>query len=423
MAGMACLEYGSRIAGEISMRIFFQIAPIVAALRSHKAAVILLVLEITLTMAVLSNLAFIVYGAVQRAYTPTGAAEGQIGVIQSIGVIGKNNPGTAAGNLLALRNVPGVADAAYGGLPLWQPEREPIFLDSSRKQSRAHAYEFQGSQGLSRTLGVQVVKGHNFSKDAIPVAAKVTDSTEFPVLITRALAAHLFPGGNALGQVIYGSETNPMRVIGIVNHLRGEITGRADDDYAIIAEFLLGSQNLGGGYLIRADNPTNLPTILQTAALALQRANPGHVQDKVFTMSELREKYFHGDLATNRMLITIMLILLAVTALGVSGLASFWVHQRRRQIGMRRALGATRGDVLSYFLTENFLIVSGGVLLGAICAYALNLFLMHHFELPRLPPFYLIVGAIVLWLLGQLAVLGPALRASHMPPVAATRAI
>jgi putative ABC transport system permease protein len=115
--------------------------------------------------------------------------------------------------------------------------------------------------------------------------------------------------------------------------------------------------------------------------------------------------------------------MLLVTALGIAGLANFWVQQRRRQIGIRRAIGATRGDILRYFQTENFLIVSGGIALGVLLALVLNLALMTHYELPRLPWVYLPIGALSLWLLGQLAVLSPALRAAAVPPVVATRSV
>jgi putative ABC transport system permease protein len=57
-----------------------------------------------------------------------------------------------------------------------------------------------------------------------------------------------------------------------------------------------------------------------------------------------------------------------------------------------------------------------------VLAYALNLALMEHSEQPHLPPLYLGIGSLSLWLLGQLAVLGPALRAAAVPPVVATRA-
>lgn len=80
---------------------------------------------------------------------------------------------------------------------------------------------------------------------------------------------------------------------------------------------------------------------------------------------------------------------------------------------------AHRGDILRYFQTENFLIVSGGIVL----AFGLNLTLMKYYELARLPLYYLPIGALVLWALGQLAVLGPALRAAAVPPVVATRSI
>jgi len=406
------------------MRIHLQVRPILAALRSHRTAVALLVLEIALTMAVLGNLVFIVYGTIQRSHVPTGVVESDIGLIQSIGVIGESNPGTVAGNLATLRSAPGVADSAYGGLPLWWSNRKSLFLDPSLQHPAAQAYEFQGSQHLSTTLGMHVVRGRNFSDGDLPDVMDVfmkKTTAPLPALLTQALAQRLYPGGGALGRILYDGRY-AFRVIGIVDHLRGEITGRADDDEALLVEYRVGAQDMGGGYLVRS-RPGQLPQALKAAAAALQKANPGHVENKVLTMAELRENYFRSDLAAGRMLVAIMLILLVVTALGVSGLASFWVQQRRRQIGMRRALGATRRDILLYFQAENFLIVSGGVLLGVAFAYGLNLFLMHRFELAHLPVHYLVAGAIALWLLGQLAVLGPALRAAAVPPVVATRSV
>jgi putative ABC transport system permease protein len=399
-----------------------QIPPILAALRSHKTAVMLLVLEIALTMAVLGNLVFIVYGNIWRSHVPTGVAESRIGLIQSIGVIGGDNPGTVGDNLALLSAVPGVEAAAYGGPPLWYASTNPVFLDPSRRQPVAQVYEFQGSQGLSGTLGLRIVEGHDLQPAELPDASQWGNVAQVPVLVTRALARRLFADGEAVGRVLYDGNL-AARVVGVVDHLRGEITGRDADDYSMVVEYRVGAQDMGGGFMIRVGDAARLPQILRAATAALQKANPGHVQNKVFTMSELREKYFRSDLATGRMLIAIILILLVVTALGVSGLASFWVQQRRRQIGMRRALGATRGDILRYFQVENLLIVSGGVVLGAVFAYVLNLFLMHRFELAHLPANYLLIGAVALWVLGQVAVLGPALRAAAVPPVVATRSV
>src|SRR6185437_11551005 len=52
------------------------------------------------------------------------------------------------------------------------------------------------------------------------------------------------------------------------------------------------------------------------------------------------------------------------TGLGIVGLASFWVQQRTRQIGIRRALGATRTNIVRYFQLENFILASAGVVLA-----------------------------------------------------------
>ena len=402
-----------------------QIRPILAALKSHKAAVTLLVLEIALTMAVLGNLVYIVHGGIQRSDTPTGVAENQIGVIQSIGVIGAKGDGTVGEALAAMRAVPGVKDVAYGGPPLWYSQRVPVFRDAAHQHDIGRAYLFMGSQGLSRTLGLDVVQGQDFVDADLPSIQNVFGGkgggSTLPVLITRHLARRLFGDASPLGRRLYDG-SHGMRVIGVVRHLRGQITGHADDDDSIVSELHVGPEGLGGGFMIRAD-PARLPQVLHKAAAALATANPGHVEAKSFTMTGLRKRTFRGDLAVGRMLIAIILILVIVTVLGVSGLASFWVQQRRRQIGMRRALGATRGDILRYFQIENFLIVSLGVLLGTVCTFALNLFLMHHFELPQLPLPYVPIGAVSLWVLGQVAVLGPALRAARVPPVVATRSV
>ncbi len=405
------------------MKTLLQVRPILVALKSHKAAVTLLVLEIALTMAVLGNLIFVVSSGIMRSQVPTGVAENQIGVIQSIGVIGARSSVTVGENLAALKAVPDVEDAAFGGPPLWNAQSAPVFLDAARQRRAAMAYQFMGSQGFGHTLGLHVVEGHGFKDSDLPDASVLfsgkSKGTVMPALVTRALARKLYGSASPLGRLFYDGNSS-YRVIGVLAHLRGEITGRASDDDSFVTEFHVGPEQLGGGFMIRA-KPGVLPQTLRAAAAALARNDPGHVQAQTFTFPEYRGRYFRGDLATGRMLTGILLILVVVTTLGMIGLTSFWVQQRRRQIGMRRALGATRRDILHYFQIENFLIVTGGVLLGAVCTYALSLLLMQHFELPRLPLYYLPISAAVLWVLGQFAVLGPALRAAAVPPVVATR--
>lgn len=140
-------------------------------------------------------------------------------------------------------------------------------------------------------------------------------------------------------------------------------------------------------------------------------------------MAETRNDAYSGDRAMAIILTAVIAALLMVTALGIVGMASFWVAQRTRQIGTRRALGASKRDILRYFQTENFIITTFGLLVGAVLAYAFSLWMMQSYQSPRLPWYYVPVGFLCLWALGQLAVLGPAMRASRVPPAVATRSV
>ena len=84
-------------------------------------------------------------------------------------------------------------------------------------------------------------------------------------------------------------------------------------------------------------------------------------------------------------------------------------------------MGARRIDILRYFVVENVLITSGGVVAGVLLGVALNQLLVSHLELPKLPVWYVVMGAGTLWLLGLVAVCGPAWRAAGISPAIATR--
>ena len=104
-------------------------------------------------------------------------------------------------------------------------------------------------------------------------------------------------------------------------------------------------------------------------------------------------------------------------------LASFNVRRRTRQIGTRRALGATRSDILKYFLAENAMLTSIGLMIGVVLTFALNVVLAEQFNVARIPGIWLVLGIVALLALGQLAVLGPAWTATRIPPAVATRRV
>jgi putative ABC transport system permease protein len=243
------------------------------------------------------------------------------------------------------------------------------------------------------------------------------------IIITRAVAEVLFPGKNPLGQSMYGWGKQPQTVVGVIDHIArpNELPG---SEYAAYSVFLpvKAPYSLGGNYLLRVD-PARRAEVLAAVDTALARVDPHRIILDRQTFTEIRERYFRQDRAMAYLLVAVSIALLIITALGVIGLASFWVQQRTRQIGVRRALGATRGDIVRYFQTENFILATLGIVLGMVLAYAINQWLMGKYQVPRLPAVFLPVGAVLLWGLGQIAVLGPALRASWIPPAIATRTV
>jgi putative ABC transport system permease protein len=140
-------------------------------------------------------------------------------------------------------------------------------------------------------------------------------------------------------------------------------------------------------------------------------------------MAEVRERSYTGDAAMIKLLSFIVILLTAITGLGIVGLASFSVTRRTRQIGVRRALGATRPEIMRYFMVENFIISSVGIVAGAIFAIALNIFMVQAFALTPLAWYVVPMAMIILWIVGQAAVAGPARRASAISPAIATRSI
>ena len=250
------------------------------------------------------------------------------------------------------------------------------------------------------------------------------DSKSLPhvTLITQTLAERLWPGQNPLGRMIYLTPVVGLRVVGVVDSLaRPNAYDEAKAQYTMVVPLRMGASK-DQSYLIRT-RPEDRVQVLAAALAALKKADPQRVVTTQRSFDEVRRKFFQDDRAMAGMLVGVIAALLIVTALGIVGLASFWVAQRRRTIGVRRALGATRGNILHYFQTENFVLATFGIALGMVLAYGINLFLMSHYELPRLPGIYFPVGAVLLWLIGQVAVLGPALRAAAVPPVVATRSV
>jgi putative ABC transport system permease protein len=403
-----------------------QIKPILSALRKHRLSTILIALEIALACAVLCNACFIISQRVSAMHIVSGVDESALASVQLTGYEPAQAVDVDARALAALRAVPGVASVSLiNSIPFGSRRGTAGISTDAAGEHFGGVIEFYvGGPGSLQTLGTKVIAGRALQSDDFHAFTGFMPEGG-SVLITQALAEHLWPGADPLGKEFWSLKWH-YRVVGVMKNLvRPDPTGWTSEQrqWSVFLPAQPGPY-LTGSYLLRA-SPADMPRVLRDALAAVAKAVPETVIDREDsrTMSDLRHDVFKNDRVMAGMLVGVIIAMLMVTALGIVGLASFWVQQRRRQIGIRRAIGATRGDILHYFQTENFLIVTGGIVLGMVLAFGLNIALMKYYELPRLPLYYLPFGALALWLLGQLAVLGPALRAAKVPPVVATRSV
>ncbi len=405
------------------------IRPILTTLRRHKTAAALIVFEVALTCAIICNALFLIQNRIERLDRPSGMVEDELIALKITDISASADvDARTLSDLAALRALPGVRSATISnqvryGDSAWNSGVGP---KPNQQVETASATNYYAETQLLDTLGLKLVAGRNFTESEVVTFTDRAkpDSPRAPVaLLTRALADKLYPGQNPLGQRIYTGGSEGAQVIGVVEHLMRpyEMTGPAAADYSVIYPTRMNYNY--GFYLIRVKDPSQRAQVLAAANRALAGNGAQRILGKDnATLEAMADEFHRTDRAMVWLLGAVCVALLIVTALGIVGLASFWVQQRTKQIGVRRALGATRGQILRYFQTENFLLTSLGIALGMALAFGINLLLMQHYELPRLPALYLPLGAFSLWLLGQVAVYGPARRAALVPPALATRA-
>jgi putative ABC transport system permease protein len=412
-----------------------EIRPIISALMRSKVALILIGLQIALTLAIVCNAMFIISQRIETMNRPSGMNEADTFRITSNGFGANFNTKNAfAEDLALIRNLPGVVDASpMNTTPMadsgWS---ESINMAPGQKvATTGAAIYFVDEHGLN-SYGLQLVAGRNFKQEEISVRDR--GSVDWPpsIIITKALADKLYPGQDAIGKQMYLSDpdkTKPQTVIGVIDRMivpwpRGfSFNGdRGAVEYSILVPQFTAYGNTTA-YLVRTEHGRR-DELMKTVESKLIESNHNRIVRSLKSIEKIRAECYSEDRAMLIILGTVIFCLLTITALGIVGMASFWVTQRRKQIGTRRALGATRGSILRYFLTENFLITTGGLVLGAVLSYGFSFWLMAHVSEAKLLPWgYLPVGFVVLWLLGQLAVLGPATRAARVSPAIATRSV
>jgi putative ABC transport system permease protein len=394
-------------------------------MRRNKFGALLIATQMAVTLAFLANALTLVEQRAAWSARPSGINEKDIFVVttESVDHLSDAAPREAA-DMIALRALPGVVDAYTTNMYPMQGGGwiDTVTLTADQKTPTAVTAHYMGDEHALNTMGLKLIAGRNFTPAEIETKRPPGDPAFAGLIVSKTLAEKVFPNENALGKMIFFDSEKPSPIIGIVDRLMGPMTiatgvFTAFEENSVISPIhLIGETN---NYMVRV-KPGEMDSVIKAAESKLYASDENRIVHSK-TMQQVRADAYRGDHGLIVLLAGICAALLIVTAFGIIGLTSYWVSQRRQQIGIRRALGATRQAIVRYFQTENFMIAAAGAAIGVAFAIALNLWMVRSFEMVRMDNSRAIAGAAVILLLGQCAVLWPALRAASIPPALATR--
>jgi putative ABC transport system permease protein len=353
-----------------------EIGPILRSLFHHKTRFWLIVLEIALTLAIVANCLNMIFDERAEMLRPTGMDEENllVAISEPFAPEFEDEDFVRASyqdDLRMMRALPGVRSASgIHAIPLSGGGSATGRRATGTDIDTLTAPYFVVGTDVLQTLGVELAEGRDFIESDWPDPAEEDEAADEEeaepdltnVILTREMADVLFPDGGALGGTIEDKGGSSIdTVVGIVDVMHGSWPTSSVAERVMLYPGEPWNMRRAR-YMIRTEPGMveELYTTLETKLVAL---NEGRLV-KVQTLKEYKDDTYRDVTAVTQMLGGLSVLLVVVTSLGIIGLTSFSVTQRTREIGTRRALGATRLAILRYFLLENWIITGMGLTLG-----------------------------------------------------------
>jgi putative ABC transport system permease protein len=388
--------------------------------------------QVAITLAVLVNVAYIVQIRLANISQTTGLdLENVFWVVSSAYTSDFNPVAAIPADVAWLQSLPGVVAAANSNLV---PQgfststlpfaTDPAVLDKGGGQP---AIMYLGTGQLVQSVGVKLIAGRAFDPAVVPPASPA-DGVEPQwgpeAVITKNLADKLFPKGDALGKTLYvGLVNKSVTIVGIIEHMQHQPwMGPASELARTVVMMPMTPGRARPLYIVRTQ-PGRRDAVMARVEKDFADQQPGRYIAAMDSLANSADRQRRGMITSVVTLSIVAAFVVLVTTVGIVGLAAFTVATRTRQLGTRRAIGATKFHILRYFLVENWLITSVGAFMGCLLALGAGIQLSTMYRMPRLPLLYLVVGVAALWLVGLLAVWLPARRAAAISPAIATRTV
>lgn len=411
-------------------------ADLLATLR-HRASVLFVVLQVAVALAVVANAAFIITGHVRTMQRHSGVqAAGLFSFTQQwldVSDITSKQQIEALNaredsDLRAIRDLPSVANAAaINTLPLTNNLWTTYVADGPSTTGHGVLVSLYSADERARaTLGLKLLSGRDFRADEIVPNVAGADDAPPVVIVTAHLAQRLFGGHPALGRLVYLNKgAAPSRIIGVLDTLQSPAVYQVSDG-SVWDSVLLPVRTVSAftRYIVRA-KPGQLDRATADVKQALYRIDLNRLMTdgSVYKFSDIELDAYEVDRAVTYTMIAISLIMILIAAGGVFALTSLWARRRARSLGVRRALGARRIDIVALVLGENIFMVAAGCLLGILLAIGLNMLLMQWYEVDHISIETVLAATLCMVVVAQIAALQPALKSGAADPGAVIRVI
>jgi len=273
---------------------------------------------------------------------------------------------------------------------------------------------FLTNEELAKTLAFALVEGRFLTKD---------DQLDFGsdkngnILITESLKNALYGDTSALGQ-----ETNNGRVVGVVKDIMLDPTIPVDKQYGVFGNRVMEYVFTGRNYLLKVTvgQIDNVRNQVSDTILAVQAERDIY---RIITMAEHMKRFYRHDKGLAELFLMLCGLMIFVTAISSYAYSQFHISRQKKYIGIRRALGARKKDILLYVLTENWLVYTLGCTLGLVMALGFNILLSQYISLSKPGMMLFLLASTIIFVAGTLATLIPAIKTSNIPPVIATRTV
>lgn len=400
--------------------------PIIRALLRNKLGAALIAVQIAFTMTVIINAIFIINERNRLMDRPSGMDDSNLFHITVIGFgPDYNEEVVSRDDLELLRRTPGIVNATLiNAIPVsggGSSTGARLIPDETSPSTGTAIY--RSDEQILDTLNLELIAGEGFSASDVRLRYETGQTIADKAVITRAMAEELFGTDDVdsvVGEIMYLPGQVQVQVVGVVEALQAPWpTSSLVERSTIVPENFIDSFTR---YMIRTE-PGQLDRMMAEVEELLVANHPDRVVRDLRSMADTRAETYRVDSALTTILWVVVGTLIVINSMGIVGLAVFSVNRRRKQIGTRRALGATRLAILQHFLLENFFITTVGVGVGAVLTIALSIVLTTSFNMPTMAWYYTPIGALLLIIVGQLSALGPSTRATKIAPATATRSV